>query len=361
MGFAISSLSYFLDDLNKRNKKGGLGKILTLSRYSIAFSRDDFNRICQNKGFDFAIEDNGDPEGLLYDEQVFRALGFDSVVSMDNSRYEGADIVFDLNSDALPKDMEEKYDYILDGGTLEHVFDFRNSLKLIHKMLKVGGTFIFDLPSAMYDLNHGFYHISPCALYEYFKENKYQINNMVLYFYDIGDVTSNGHYSGGNVGIYELNKSIKDISGRLIKPKVTDVLFMTWGSVIKTSESTYESIPQQNIYSATWENKKTMAERLAKALAQAETKVYLYGTGEHTRWMLKYFPNTHRWKIAGIISPYKDEIGEIFSFGHRILDIAEIERRSTIIISSELYEDVIYDRIKHLEEDCVIVKLYSQM
>lgn len=58
---------------------------------------------------------------------------------MDISAYENADIIFDLNNPNLTNELKNRFDYILDGGTTEHVFDYPQALRNIVKMLKVGG------------------------------------------------------------------------------------------------------------------------------------------------------------------------------------------------------------------------------
>lgn len=93
----------------------------------------------------------------------------------------------DLNSPDVPDEYRERYDYILDGWTLEHVFNLPNALEAVFKMLKVGVTFFLDSPA--YDgINHGFYNISPCLYHEYFSVNKYRINS--IYDIKIHDIST---------------------------------------------------------------------------------------------------------------------------------------------------------------------------
>ena len=54
-------------------------------------------------------------------EQFFIDLGFENVDSLDNSSYEGATIIHNMNK-PTPSHFK-KYDYILDAGTIEHIFN----------------------------------------------------------------------------------------------------------------------------------------------------------------------------------------------------------------------------------------------
>ena len=60
---------------------------------------------------------------------------------MDFSDYEGANIIQDLNTLIKNHDIFEKYDLIIDGGTLEHVFHVPNAFENFFKLLKIGGQF----------------------------------------------------------------------------------------------------------------------------------------------------------------------------------------------------------------------------
>src|ERR671926_423816 len=57
--------------------------------------------------------------GPLSAADLFAALGFGAVESLDVSDYEGADHVFDLNRKLLPDTLAARFDLVLNGGTLE--------------------------------------------------------------------------------------------------------------------------------------------------------------------------------------------------------------------------------------------------
>jgi hypothetical protein len=85
-------------------------------------------------------------------------LGFSEVESLDVSDYEGATHVFDPNSENLPEHLTGRFDAVLNGGTLGHVFHVPNALTSITRMLRPHGMVIHILPCNGW-VNHGFYQI----------------------------------------------------------------------------------------------------------------------------------------------------------------------------------------------------------
>ena len=72
---------------------------------------------------------------------ILRSLNIVEVDIMDFSDYEGANIIQDLNTLIKNHDIFEKYDLIIDGGTLEHVFHVPNAFENFLSYLKLVGEF----------------------------------------------------------------------------------------------------------------------------------------------------------------------------------------------------------------------------
>jgi SAM-dependent methyltransferase len=96
-------------------------------------------------------------------------LGADHVYVADISAYEGPDFLIDLNF-PVSDSYHERFDAIVDVGTLEHVFDIAVALNNICRMLKKGGSVVLILPCSN-AIDHGFYSFSPTLLYDYFNAN----------------------------------------------------------------------------------------------------------------------------------------------------------------------------------------------
>lgn len=75
---------------------------------------------------------------IVTDRSIFHALGVDSVKALDTSPYEGAEIVHNLN-EPISDSLRENADFIVDGSTLDNVFDPAMALRNLSAMLKPGG------------------------------------------------------------------------------------------------------------------------------------------------------------------------------------------------------------------------------
>jgi hypothetical protein len=165
-------------------------------------------------------------------------LGATSVDSMDNSSYEEATIVHNLN-EPTPASLDGKFDLVYDGGTLEHVFNFPEALRSAMRMVKVGGSFVsqqcFNNMSG-----HGFYCFGPEVFFRSLcEENGFMVKN---------------------IRIYERYPCSPWY--RLLDPKETGhrIRLISWGlevevlvHAVKTSEKKiFENWPQQSDYSSAW-------------------------------------------------------------------------------------------------------------
>lgn len=114
----------------------------------------------------------GDVEALRnedqFSENFFRGVGLGEMEAMDFSDYEGATHVHDLNQ-PVPEEMHGQFDFIFDGGTIEHVFDAPQALRNVFHMLKDGGVF-----ASANGLNgwlfHGMYQFNPEMVYAFWKQ-----------------------------------------------------------------------------------------------------------------------------------------------------------------------------------------------
>ena len=93
-----------------------------------------------------------------WSEPLFQGLGFTEIDSLDYSAYEGASRIHNMNT-ALVAPVK-RYDYIYDGGTIEHVFNIPQVCENIIDSLNVGG--IFCSVTCNNNLSgHGMYQFSP--------------------------------------------------------------------------------------------------------------------------------------------------------------------------------------------------------
>lgn len=104
-----------------------------------------------------------------YAETLMRKLGFGEIETMDFSDYEGKVIIHDLNH-PVPEVLEQQFDFIFDGGTIEHVFNIPQALENVFHMLKPGGRFVSANGFNGWPF-HGIYQFSPELVWTFWNRN----------------------------------------------------------------------------------------------------------------------------------------------------------------------------------------------
>lgn len=175
---------------------------------------------------------------FISDAAFFWLLGLKDVQALDFSDYEGAEIIQDLNQ-PLPDDLKQRFNLVVDGGTLEHVFDVRQTLTNIATMLKPGGRIIHMSPFNNYT-NHGFYQLNPTLYYDYYSVNKFTELHAYLVEHPV--------YWDGNPwtpwDVYEISPALKEI--HVTSTPSTAMLLLFCAE--KTDRSTTTVIPAQGRY-----------------------------------------------------------------------------------------------------------------
>ena len=151
---------------------------MTIGRQALTIPPEELSALAKKHGIE-----NAQPPGFAADgwadDFFVRFLGAASVSSMDYSDYQSADIVHDLNK-PVPDELRERFDCVIDGGTIEHVFDVRQVLENYMGMVKLGGSLFIATPANNL-CGHGFYQFSPEFFYRVFStDNGFAVRNMVL-------------------------------------------------------------------------------------------------------------------------------------------------------------------------------------
>lgn len=148
------------------------GSILQLGKQTTYVNPKQILNIGKKFGYLPAV-DEINSNAPVDDVNLFKYLGFSNVESLDYSDYESPTHLHDMNL-PVPQIFHDNYDVIYDGGTLEHIFNFPQSLINIYNMLKIGGIVIHASPSCNF-VDHGFYSFSPTAFYDYYSQNSWEI------------------------------------------------------------------------------------------------------------------------------------------------------------------------------------------
>jgi SAM-dependent methyltransferase len=344
--FTKTGLRYLIRDFNNRNERP-FGRLMTLSRYDIVFDREYLTGVLTENGWkaENGREAEGGGKAEFSDKDAFGALGFTRVDSMDYSDYEGADYAFDLNGNALPPELAGQYDFVLDAGTIEHVFHVPHALENIFNLLKIGGTFIFSQPT-FFGIGHGFYNFSHEFYYRYFEKNNWRINAYTPYMFEMGN--PDAAYEVSFVSDSLLNGTLP-----LIGAQMRHEVF---GSVTKLADSAFDGVPYQGSYDEIW----GAASRIKEAVARNAGRVWLYGTGKHTKKVLGMLGKSNALPEIGLIGNGPDEIGNAFE-GYAVCSVDQVRAGDTVIVSSKKFQRIIYERIRHLEDRGIkIIKLYDE-
>jgi len=164
-------------------KKDGVhaGRICQLGRQKIHFTHKQAAGVLRKFNIDFDVNLFSEDDLTITDVEMFKALGYSAVESIDVSDYQEASLHADLNV-RVKKDLHRLFDVIYDGGTIEHVFNVPMVLENIHKMLKENGIVIHGTPSTNH-VDHGFYMISPTLYHDYYGQNNYNIIRSYIFEY----------------------------------------------------------------------------------------------------------------------------------------------------------------------------------
>ena len=95
----------------------------------------------------------------------FDMLGLDGYADVDKFPDDHPVVRHDLN-DPVPDELRGRFGLVLDGGTIEHVFDIAQALRNVVSMVRVGGCVVHFNP--LWHADHGFYSLNPCLFYDFF-------------------------------------------------------------------------------------------------------------------------------------------------------------------------------------------------
>jgi len=177
MGFDLQILRYVLD---AKRSGADFSRAATLGRQNLHVERSTFAREANRFGMpELAARSEEVFASYPYVDNLMRLLGADIPASIDASAYEGATHIFDMNLQA-PEALRGAFTLVIDGGTLEHVFDFPRAVRNVAAMTSVGGSFL-SINGCNNFMGHGFYQFSPELFFRVFSsENGFDIESLIV-------------------------------------------------------------------------------------------------------------------------------------------------------------------------------------
>jgi SAM-dependent methyltransferase len=162
MGIETHAFNFIRIESAKQN----LGSVLTIGRQSLDVSDQ------------LLLSALGSTEAKgTFCEKALAALGATSVSSIDYSDYENPTYVADLS---VPLELDAAFDTVIDGGSLEHIFDVACAFNNLNRLCKTGGRIFHFLP--VNNLNgHGFWQFSSDLMYSIYSEKNGFAETKVYY------------------------------------------------------------------------------------------------------------------------------------------------------------------------------------
>jgi hypothetical protein len=222
------------------------GRTLTLGRQKVWVSRRQYRRLENRYAITGVDSGSIDFKNRIYADQFLRD-NFDikKLSVLDYSGYENSDIIHDMNR-SIPKIHEQKYDVVIDGGTLEHIFNFPTAISNCMNMVKRGGS-IFVFSMANNHCGHGFYQFAPELFFRIFEPaNGFQIKSVVLVEHP---------YPGAELSVRTKCYSVKDPSmlGRRGSISSKSPLGIMVHAVKTEHKKIFQRSPLQSDYSTSWD------------------------------------------------------------------------------------------------------------
>lgn len=247
MGLPLSSLRLIL---REHKKDPFRGRVLTLGRMAVLATYEQVLTVFKEEGVIPAdaelpkdrhtnipsMKDGAGEERFFTSDQVFfKLLGVEKAEAMDISDYEKAEYLCDLNR-PVPSELAGRFDAILDFGTIEHIFDVRQTLTNISRMLKPGGR-ILHCVGTTNRIGHGFYMFSPCLFYDYYLANQFADTRAYL----VEGGRWNSSFEKKKLYEYAYNSNC-DLETGFQSCRAISVFFVAR----KTKESTGDAVPIQH-------------------------------------------------------------------------------------------------------------------
>ena len=160
MGIDVHGLNF----LRHSRKQGTFGDTVTIGRQALHVIAPRVKKL-------IAVAASYKQQAYI-DALLTEYFGSTKVDSIDNSDYEKATVIHDMNL-PLPGALRGRYDTVIDGGCLEHIYDAPQALENCSLLCKPGAQIVHILPTNNYS-GHGFWQFSPELFFSlYSSQNGY--------------------------------------------------------------------------------------------------------------------------------------------------------------------------------------------
>lgn len=227
-----------------RQSGASFGRVLTVGRLSLFLHRREVTSL--RREFDVGNALEGLTFGGYADAFLREALQIESLDSLDASSYEGATIVHDLNT-PVDERLHGRYDLVIDGGSLEHIFNISTALASVMTLARVGGR-LFLVNPANNLCGHGFYQFSPELAFSVFRdEHGFALERVALVEARFPNVEA----SSGRV-VLDV-RDPREVERRVLRQSWRPGNLMVQARKTRHLSDPFAVIPQQSDYVRHWE------------------------------------------------------------------------------------------------------------
>jgi hypothetical protein len=107
--------------------------------------------------------------GWVSFDTFLKMFGISEVLSVDIPGCEHKpDFIHDLNL-PFPAELMNRFNLVIDPGTIEHIFDIKAALTNVVRCVRVGGVVIHQVP--VYSYNGGYYSLNPNVMNDFYSSN----------------------------------------------------------------------------------------------------------------------------------------------------------------------------------------------
>lgn len=177
MGLTATDLDVLLD---LRRRKPSIASIATIGSLSLYLHTSQVKRLRRMMPDSRALAEYR--WGETADAILRDITGATKVSSIDMSDYQGSSIVHDMNRPLweIRPDLAGQFDLVIDGGTLEHVFNFPIAVRNLMFLVRQGGNILTANPANNL-CGHGFYQFTPELMHRlYGPANGFRVDYVLL-------------------------------------------------------------------------------------------------------------------------------------------------------------------------------------
>ncbi len=191
-------------------------------------------------------------KNLITDAELFRLLGVPKVLALDHSDYEGAEIIHDLTKPILPN-LQGCADFIVDGSTLDNVFDPAMVIRNYAGVLRPAGRLI---TSNVYSNHYEPYvMLPPLWFLDYFVTNGFDDCKVYILVTNLKN-PDDANLGQGHLSVFTIDTDALLDPERVVSAFYSTRIMSTTVFAEKGTNSTSDLMPSQQQYRSAleWES-----------------------------------------------------------------------------------------------------------